>query len=68
MAVSEAQKRASEKYRKEKVKQFAVRFYPSEASVWEHLQAQPNKAGYIKGLIEADMKKGAPRDAHAEGV
>lgn len=57
MAVSEAQKRASEKYRREKVKQFAVRFYPSEAGIWEHLQAQGNKAGYIKGLIEADMKE-----------
>lgn len=54
--VTEAQKRANEKYRKESVKQFAVRFYPADSDAWEHLQAQPNKAGYIKALIRADME------------
>ena len=56
MAVSEAQKRANEKYRKENVKQAVVRFYPSEVDLWEHLQKQENKAGYIKELIRKDMK------------
>lgn len=55
--VTEAQKRANEKYRKESVRQFAVRFYPADSDVWEHLQEQPNKAGYIKALIRADMEK-----------
>lgn len=54
---SEAQKRANAKYAK-KVKQQAVKFYPTEADIWEHLQAQPNKMGYIKQLIRADMEKG----------
>lgn len=55
MAVSEAQKRENEKYRKENVKQVAVRFYPSEIKLWEYLQKQANKSGYIKELICKDM-------------
>ena len=56
MAVSEAQKRANEKYRKESVKQATVRFYPSEAELWKRLQAQKNKSGYIKELIRKDIE------------
>ncbi|NPD33092.1 hypothetical protein HLV35_07470 [Eggerthellaceae bacterium zg-997] len=55
MPVSEAQKRASAKYRREKVKQVAVSFYPSEADIYDHLRSQPNKSGYLKALIRADM-------------
>lgn len=56
MAVSDAQRRANERYRKESVRQVTVRFYPTEADVWEWLQAQPNKAGYVKELIRRDME------------
>ena len=56
MAISEAQKRANEKYRKKNVKQAVVRFYPAEIDVWEHLQKQENKSGYIKELIRKDMQ------------
>lgn len=56
MAVSEAQKRASAKYVKNNVKSVSIRFYPSEADIFEHLNNQENKAGYIKGLIRADME------------
>ena len=56
MAVSDAQRRANERYRKESVRQATVRFYPTEANLWEWLQAQPNKAGYMKGLIRRDME------------
>ena len=55
--VTEAQKRANAKYSKEHVRQTAVKFYPSEDDIWEHLQAQSNKMGYIKALIRADMKR-----------
>lgn len=58
MPVSEAQKRANERYRKQSVKQTLVRFYPAELDLWEHLQAQENKAGYIKELIRRDMEEG----------
>lgn len=58
MPVSEAQKRANERYRKQNVRQATVRFYPSESDLWEHLQAQGNKAGYLKELIRRDMESG----------
>lgn len=57
MAESKAQRRATLKYRKEKTKQLAMRFYPDDMDVWEHLDKQPNKAAYIKELIRDDMKK-----------
>ena len=57
MSVSDAQKRANEKYRKENVNQTTVRFYPSEQDLWEWLGKQENKAGYIKNLIAKDMAK-----------
>lgn len=56
MALTEAQKRAQRKYVRESVKQMTVRFYPSEYDAWEWLNAQGNKAGYIKGLIRRDME------------
>ncbi len=57
MALTEAQKRAQRKYVRESVKQMTVRFYPSEYDAWEWLNAQGNKAGYIKGLIRRDMEE-----------
>lgn len=53
---SEAQKKALEKYRA-KTKRFTVDFPPSDAELWEHVQKQPNKQGYIKDLIRKDMEK-----------
>lgn len=55
--VTEAQKRASKKYHKEKMVNRCVRFSPNEKDILDHLDAQPNKAGYIKQLIRADMEK-----------
>lgn len=52
-------KQAKGRYKSEKVKRFLVEFYPTEAKIWEHLQEQPNKAGYIKGLIAADLERGS---------
>ena len=57
MALTDAQKRAQENYRKKSVKQAAVRFYPAETDIWEWLQAQDNRAGYIKRLIREDMER-----------
>lgn len=53
---SEAQIQAVKKY-KEKVKRITIDFYPADAEIWEHIQQQPNKQGYIKDLIRADMEK-----------
>lgn len=53
---SDAQLRAVQKY-KEKVKRITIDFYPADAEMWEHIQNQPKKQTYIKGLIRADMEK-----------
>lgn len=54
---SEAQKRAVQKYKAEKVKKVLLEFYPTEADLVEHLMKQPKKQTYIKALIRADMEK-----------
>lgn len=54
---TKAQLRANEKYRKEKVKTFHVKFYPDDYSLFEHLQKQDKKSEYIRGLIRKDMGK-----------
>lgn len=56
MTLTDAQKRAKAKYTNEKVKRLTVAFYPSEAELWDKLQAQENKQGYIKELIRKDLK------------
>ena len=56
MAVSDAQKRASAKWDKENMKQRVVRFYPGEEELLNKLDAQSNKAGYLKALIKADIE------------
>lgn len=35
---SDAQKSAESKYRKEKVKQHTLKFYPADADIYEYLQ------------------------------
>ena len=54
---TEAQLRANAKYAKANVRRAGVSFYPSERDLWEWLRAQPNKQGYIKALIRADMER-----------
>ena len=56
MPTSDAQKRASAKYNKKKMTQRIVSFGPNDKDALEWLDAQPNKAGYIKALIRADME------------
>ena len=56
MPVTEAQKRAVAKYNREKVRAFNMRFYPTDADILAHFEAQPNKQRYLKDLIRADME------------
>lgn len=58
LKTSQAQRRAVERY-KQKVKRMTIDFAPTESEVWEHIQSQPNKQGYIKSLVRADMEKGS---------
>lgn len=55
---TEAQRRAAQKYKQAKIKRITVDFSPLELELWELVQAQPNKQGYIKSLIRADFEKG----------
>lgn len=54
--VSDAQKKATKKYRKEKLAQRTIYFSPNEKELLDHLDAQNNKGGYIKQLIRADIE------------
>lgn len=54
---SEARKKAAAKYNREKMVQRVVRFSPNERDLLAHLDAQLNKAGYLKALIRADMER-----------
>ena len=53
--MTEAEKKAKKKYR-DKGKRLTVDFYPSEADLIEYIESQPNKQGFIKGLIRAHME------------
>ena len=52
MAASEAQKRASAKYQREKTKQVNLKFSPNEMGMYEWLESQGGTmSGTIKALI-----------------
>lgn len=51
---TEAQKQAAKRYRA-KTNKIQLEFSQAEEKLWAHIQAQPNKQGYIKSLIRADM-------------
>ena len=55
MSLTEAQKRAKEKYRK-KTTQLLIEFYPQDAELLQKVNEQPNKQGYIKELIKRDLE------------
>lgn len=54
----ECNKKAREKYHKEKTKSIAIRLMIStESDIIEKLDSVENKAGYIKKLIREDINK-----------
>lgn len=55
--LTEAQKRANAKYKKEKVKQVVVTFSPVDADLYEWLCKQDSKAGTIKRLLREEMAR-----------
>lgn len=54
--MTDAQKRAKQKY-KEKVKYYRLELYPTDQDIINKLDDVQTKAGYIKDLIRADIKK-----------
>lgn len=58
MASTEAQKRASAKYQREKTKQVNLKFSSNEMDLYQWLEGQEGTlSGTIKGLIRAQMEK-----------
>lgn len=55
--MTEAEKRANSKYKKDKVIRTQLDFYPTDQDILDHLATKPSKQRYIKDLIRADMKK-----------
>lgn len=55
--LTEAQKRAKNKYQREHVKTFTLRFFPNgeDEELYAWLKAQPKMAQYVKQLIKSDM-------------
>lgn len=53
---TEAQRRASRKYRSEKCSQVNVVFYPTDADIAEWLGGFDNKSGHIKELLRKEME------------
>ena len=57
MATTEAQRRASAKYQREKTRQVNLKFSPHEMDMYEWLRAQPGTAsGAVKALIRKAME------------
>ena len=54
--LTEAQKRAKEKYNR-KVTKVSIEFYPEDAELLNKVREQPNKQAYIKELIRKDLNK-----------
>lgn len=57
MPVSEQQKRAAAKYNKEHTRLITLRLTQHDADILARLDAVPNKQGYIKSLIRADIAR-----------
>ena len=57
LLVSEAQKRATVKYQKEKTRQLNVRFFEDEYELLDWAKSQESTAAYIKALMRADMER-----------
>lgn len=58
MASTEAQKRASAKYQREKTKQVNLKFSPNEMDMYEWLASQEGTmSGTVKALIKTEVAK-----------
>lgn len=59
MAATDAQKRASAKYQREKTRQVNLKFSPNEMELFGWLESQGGTmSGTVKRLIRAEMEKG----------
>lgn len=54
---SDAQKKATAKYKKKNVTTKGIAFYPADADLLAWLATKDNVQGYVKELIRSDMEK-----------
>ena len=52
---SDAQKRATAKYRKDNCKQISLKFFPKDHDLYEYVKSRPRS--YILDLIRKDMTR-----------
>ena len=58
MAETEAQRRASARYKKQSTHQLSMRFFPADEELWKRLCSMPEgKAAYMRRLIREDMER-----------
>lgn len=58
MAETEAQRRASARYRKQSTHQLSMRFFPADEELWQRLCSMPEgKAAYVRRLIREDIER-----------
>ena len=53
---TEAQRRASAKYKAKAVKQISLKFFPKDHDVFDYVKSKPRTTEYIIRLIRADME------------
>lgn len=69
MAISEAQKKASEKYKKENTKQYKLMLsLKYDADIIAMLDSVENRQGYLKSLIRADIARANSEKTKEEGT
>ena len=56
MALTEAQRKAKQKYEKKR-KSLHITFFPKDSDLLEYPETKDNKAGFIKQLIREAMEK-----------
>ncbi len=56
---TDAQKRATAKYKREHTKTKSIIFNESEYDLLDWVREQPNQNAYLKALIRADMERGS---------
>ncbi|QWT17766.1 hypothetical protein KPC83_00970 [Collinsella sp. zg1085] len=57
MPTSDAQKRATNNYRKKNIRNYNLSLSPVDADLIQWLDAQDNKQGYLKRLVREDMER-----------
>ena len=58
MTETEAQRRASSRYRKASTHQLSMRFFPADEELWRRLCPMPEgKAAYVRRLIREDIER-----------